>query len=68
MTKTVIYRYLGTNGIVDTPVFIEGTFFVRKIALTADEGKELTKDHKTFYHSIVVNEDEVDQWVEVDKK
>ena len=50
MKKTVIYRYLGTNGVIETPIHIEDTYYVRLIDLKADEGKILTNgEYKTYF-------------------
>ena len=68
MTKTVYYTYLGTNGTITSPVHLEDIYYIRNIQLTADVGKLLTKDNKNFITQIIVPEEEVDDWVEVDKK
>ena len=64
MTKTIIYRYLGTNGVVETPVHIEGAYFVRMVQLTADEGKILTNG-KVSKTTVRVPEGEESLWNEV---
>lgn len=64
MKKTVIYKYLGTNGILETPVHLEDIYYIRLIDLKADEGKILTNgDRKT--HFTRVPEKEVSNWYEV---
>lgn len=68
MQKQVYYRYLGTNGVLDTPIHIEGAFYVRRYLLTADENKVLTKDHKTFVNNTWATEEDLELWVEVDKQ
>ena len=50
MTKTVMYEYQGTNGIICSPIHLEDVYYVRKIQLTADDGKQLTKDGKHFFY------------------
>ena len=65
MKKTVLYKYLGTNGTIVSPVHLEDIYYIRQIKLTAESGKALTKDRKKFCTSIVVPEEEVDQWIEV---
>ena len=55
MKKIVIYRYLGTNGIVETPVHLEDVYYTRLIQLTADENKVLT------------NGEDLDNWTEIPK-
>jgi hypothetical protein len=65
MKKQIFYTYLGTNGTITSPVHLEDTYYVRKVQLTAEAGKMLTKDNKTFVSQALVLEDEVDQWKEV---
>lgn len=68
MTKQVLYFYLGTNGTILSPVHLEDTYYTRRIKLSADEGKLLTKNDKDYVSSIVVPEDEVENWKEVEFK
>lgn len=65
MTKQVLYKYLGTNGVIVSPVHLEDIYYVRNLKLTADPGKMLTKDNKSFISQTVIPEDELDQWQEV---
>ncbi len=65
MTKQVLYKYLGTNGVIVSPVHLEDIYYVRQLKLTADPGKMLTKDNKSFISQTVIPEDELDQWEEV---
>lgn len=65
MTKEVLYKYLGTNGVIESPVHLEDIYYVRIIKLVADHGKVLT-DGQTKVHSVRVAEDEVDNWQEIE--
>lgn len=65
MTKTVMYEYQGTNGIICSPIHLEDVYYVRKIQLIADEGKQLTKDGKHFFYKMIVPEADVADWKEV---
>lgn len=65
MTKTILYQYLGTNGTILSPVHLEDIYYVRKVRLTADANKRLTKNNKDYVQSIVIPEDEVELWKEV---
>lgn len=65
MTKTILYQYLGTNGTILSPVHLEDIYYVRKVRLTADVNKRLTKNNKDYVQSVVVPEDEVELWKEV---
>ena len=64
MTKTVIYKYLGTNGVIESPVHLEDIYYVRLIALTADDNKLLTNG-EIKVKSIKVPEEEVSNWREI---
>lgn len=66
MTKEVLYSYLGTNGTITSPVHLEDIYYTRKIRLTADAHKTLTKDGKLFHRQVIVAEDQVNEWREVD--
>ena len=64
MTRQVYYRYMGTNGIIESPVHLEGIYFVRLIQLTADKNKVLTNG--TVRTSVIrVPEEEEGNWEEV---
>lgn len=65
MQKTILYQYLGTNGVITSPVHLEGIYYVRKLRIKAEEGKLLTKDNKNFYTEIVIPEMELTEWYEV---
>lgn len=68
MKQTIMYRYLGVNGVIDSPVYLEGIYSVKNIILTAENGYVLTKDGKTFARSVRVPESEVADWREVKDK
>lgn len=65
MTKTVYYTYLGTNGVIESPVHLEDIFYTRKLRLVADDGKQLTKDGKHFFPIVMIPEDDLAEWKEV---
>ena len=67
MTKEVMYVYLGTNGTICSPVHLEDIYYIRKIRLTAsNSNKMLTKNGVDFCHTVIIPEEEVDQWFEVE--
>ena len=66
MTKQVIYKYLGTNGVIESPVHLEDTYYTRLIQMTADEGKVLTNG-VTELDVVRVPEEEVQNWTEIPK-
>ena len=42
MKKTNIYKYLGTNGVIESPIHLEDIYYIRLVELRADKGKVLT--------------------------
>jgi hypothetical protein len=65
MTKETIYRYLGTNGVIESPVHLEDIYYVRLTKLTAGRGKILT-DGSVKVRTVIVPENELDNWTEID--
>lgn len=65
MTKTMIYRYLGTNGIIESPVHLENIYSAQLYRLTAEEGKVLT-DGKDIKRSVLISVEDLDKWKEID--
>ena len=64
-----MYRYLGTNGVIDSPVHLEGIYSVKSLALDADPGMVLTKDDVHFVKYVrVADEEEAALWKEVKDK
>ena len=66
MMKEVLYTYLGTNGTITSKVHLEDVYYIRKARLTADIHKALTKDGVTLHYVVIVPEDDVVNWYEVD--
>ena len=66
MTKEVLYTYLGTNGTITSPIYLEGIYSVKQIRLMAAEGKWLT-DGYNIYNSIIIPESDLDKWYEISK-
>lgn len=66
MTKTKMYRYLGRNGIITSPILLDKAEHIEMYALKADEGKVLYNGEKYVFQALCFA-DELDNWVEVDK-
>lgn len=66
MTKETMYMYLGTNGTICSPVHLEDIYYIRKVRLTADINKCLTKDGINTQFRVIVPEDDVCNWYEID--
>lgn len=66
MKKTKLYRYIGRNGIVTTPVLLDDIKHYVYYHLSADKDKILTNgDRKTF--SVDIPEEEIDLWFEIEE-
>ena len=65
MKTQVMYKYLGTNGTICSPVHLEDIYYIRMIKLEAENGLRLTKNGKEFFQLVTVPESEVDEWSEV---
>lgn len=64
MTKMEIYRYVGSNGVIDSPIKLPMDYTLR-YRLIADEGKELVNGDTTAT-VIDVDASDVDRWSEQD--
>lgn len=66
MKKVLIYKYLGTNGVIESPVHLEDIYYVRMYRLTADDDKNLTNG-EVQYRQVLVPEEELEEWYEIPK-
>jgi len=64
MTKQVLYKYLGTNGVIESPIHLEDIYYVRVNVLSAEKGKILT-DGITRKKVVRCADEEVEKWVEI---
>lgn len=64
MTKQKVYRYLGRNGMITTPVLLEGVNPIIMYRLNADANMRLTNGVITVL-SVDIFEDDVDNWYEI---
>lgn len=65
MKKQVLYQYLGTNGTILSPIHLEDVYYIRKLRLSADKNKRLTKDNVNFVKSVIIPEEEESEWKEL---
>ena len=65
MTTQKMYRYLGRNGSITTGIKLENIDPILMVNLKASTGKILTDGVKKVY-SVIVFEDEIDNWTEID--
>lgn len=66
MTKQKIYKYIGYNGTITSPILLEDAKHQVCYELRAAGGKLLTDGTRKVY-VVVVPESDVDQWVEIDR-
>ena len=64
MKKTVLYTYYGTNGLLTTPIHLEGIYSTIQYRLEAEDGKMMTNGTITK-KMVTVSESELDEWKEV---
>lgn len=64
MTQEKLYKYVGYNGTITSPVLLPGIANIPYVRLFAEPGYVLQKG-KTKLHSVTVPESEVELWTEV---
>jgi hypothetical protein len=65
MEKIKLYQYVGDNGLLLTPIKIEGASYQAKLRLVAKDGYQLTKDNVNYHSSVTIPESEESEWREV---
>ena len=65
MTKYELYRYLGVNGVIESPIYIEGVYCIKLCKLVASSGHLLTNGLERV-QTIIVPIAEADEWTEVE--
>lgn len=65
MQRTVLYKYLGTNGTLITPIHLENIYSVQLVRLMAENGKMLT-DGKQLIKMVEIPIAEEANWREID--
>lgn len=65
MKKTKLYRYIGKNGIITSPVLLEGISHIQMYRLSAKPGYVLTNGEQTV-RGIDVFEEDVEKWTEIE--
>lgn len=60
-----MYRYLGRNGTITSPVKLENVSYIPMVQLNAEIGKILTNGINNVYTTTVF-EDEIENWTEID--
>ena len=65
MTKSKMYRYLGRNGIITSPILLEKVEPIAMYELRAAEGKVLSNGEEFVKIKLIFTEDLKD-WIEID--
>ena len=65
MITSKMYRYLGRNGIITSPILLENIEPIPMLNLRASSGKILTNGQE-FVQSITIFTDELELWSEID--
>ena len=65
MKKTKLYRYIGVNGIITSPVLLKGISHIQMYRLSAKPGYVLSDGEKTV-KSIDVFEEDIETWTEIE--
>lgn len=66
MVKSKMYRYLGRNGIITSPILLESIEPIAMLMLKASEGKVLT-DGQVKVKEKLIFADELENWSEIDE-
>ena len=66
MQKEILYKYMGTNGIILSPIHLEDIYYIRQLRLKADNNKKLTKDGIQTFSTVLIPEEELTDWYEID--
>lgn len=64
MKTRKLYKYIGRNGSITSPIFLEDAKRIDLIELRADSGK-LLRNGDTVRSSVIVYIDDVSEWTEV---
>lgn len=67
MEKTKMYRYLGRNGIITSPILLNSVERIDMFVLKAAEGKTLTNGSKKV-KTVLIFPDELNDWSEIDEE
>ena len=65
MKRIKLYRYVGRNGIITSPVLLDDIKHIALRELQPEDGYVLVNGKTVKYNSAVVPVDEVDEWKEV---
>ena len=64
MTTKTLYKYIGRNGSVTTPILLDGINHIKLVELRAEAGYVVTNGKKSYY-AVTVEADKAEEWYEV---
>ena len=64
MKKRKMYKYIGRNGSITSPILLDGIQYIPLMELRSEPGYVLTNGSITK-NNLVVHVDEVNEWTEV---
>lgn len=67
MKKTKMFRYLGRNGIITSPILLESIEPIPMLVLRASKGKWLTNGNEKVKSKLIFA-DELEDWFEIDEE
>lgn len=65
MTKKKLYRYLGRNGIITSPVLLDNIEHIDMLLIVADYGHILTNGESKLKQATIFA-DELENWTEIE--
>ena len=65
MTTRKLYKYIGRNGSITSPIFLEDIKYIALVELKADSGFVLRDNNGVIRSSVIVHVDDQDLWAEV---
>lgn len=65
MKKRKLYKYIGRNGDITSPILLEDIKHIALMELQPEEGYILTNGSLVKKYSVIVHVDEVSEWYEV---
>ena len=65
MKKIKLYRYVGRNGFITTPILLDDIKHYVYYKIIPEYGKLITNGEKSLSYTIIP-EEELDQWYEID--
>ena len=65
MKTRKLYKYIGRNGSITTPILLEDARHIPLMELKAEDGYILRNENNIAKYTVIVHVDEVNSWVEV---